>query len=123
MTTRDLICIACPLGCALHVELGENGAVLHVTGNSCKRGESYAKTECTNPTRSFTSTVRVEGGGAPLVSVKSAKPIPKGKMLACAAATKAVVIQAPVAIGDVVLTNAAGTGIDLVATNRVGKGG
>jgi CxxC motif-containing protein len=101
------------------VELSDAGEVRSVTGNTCKRGESYAKTECTNPTRSFTSTVRVEGGDAPLVSVKSAKPIPRGKMLACAEATKAVVAKAPVAIGDVVLADVAGTGVDLVATNRV----
>ncbi|MDR2526230.1 MAG: DUF1667 domain-containing protein [Oscillospiraceae bacterium] len=116
---KDLICIACPLGCAMRAELDENGAVLSVTGNTCKRGEVYAQTECTNPTRSFTSTMRVAGGTAPLVSVKSAQPIPKAAMIACAAATKSINIAAPVAIGTVVLEDAAGTGVDLIATNHV----
>ncbi len=117
--TRKIICVACPLGCEVLVELNEAGELQQISGNNCKRGVSYAQAECTHPTRPFTSTVRVEGGNLPLVSVKSAEPIPKAMMLACAEATKRIVAKAPVAMGDVVLANAAGTGIDLLATNRV----
>ncbi|MDR1927147.1 MAG: DUF1667 domain-containing protein [Oscillospiraceae bacterium] len=109
------------MGCGLRVELDENNRVLSVAGNACKRGDAYARAECTKPLRSFTSTMRVEGGEAPLVSVKSAEPVPKAKLFDCVKAGNACAAKAPVAIGDVLLANAAGTGVDLIATNRVAK--
>ena len=59
MTTRDMICVSCPIGCALHVELDDDGKVLSVSGNTCKRGEKYAIDECTNPVRMLTSRVSI----------------------------------------------------------------
>lgn len=118
METRELICINCPLGCALTVTL-ENGEVTHVTGNTCPRGGAYARKECTNPTRIVTTTVRVEGGRLPVVSVKTASDIPKGKIAACVRALKDVKVKAPVHIGDVILENAAGTGVNIIATKDV----
>ena len=112
METRELICINCPLGCALTVTL-ENGEVTRVTGNTCPRGEAYARKECTNP------TLRVEGGRLPVVSVKTASDIPKGKITDCVRALKNVKVKAPVHIGDVILENAAGTGVNIIATKDV----
>ena len=117
--TRDIICVACPMGCELHVDLNEAGGIENVTGHTCKRGLEYAQAEITNPTRSFHSTVRVEGGRTPLVSVKSRGPVPKGLLIDCARATRGVRMQAPIAIGDVVVPDVCGTGVDLIATNRV----
>ena len=37
METRNLTCIGCPMGCPLTVKI-ENGTVLSVEGNTCKRG-------------------------------------------------------------------------------------
>ena len=62
MTKRELTCIVCPRGCSLVVELDDNGAVMSVSGNICKRGNAYANDECTNPMRVVTSTVRCEDG-------------------------------------------------------------
>ena len=118
METRELICINCPLGCALTVTL-ENGEVTRVTGNTCPRGEAYARKECTNPTRIVTTTVRVEGGRLPVVSVKTASDIPKGKIADCVRALKDVKVKAPVHIGDVILENAAGTGVNIIGTKDV----
>ena len=117
--TKDIICVACPMGCELHVDLNEAGGIENITGYTCKRGIDYAKAEITNPTRSFHSTVRVEDGATPLVSVKSAGPVPKRLLMDCAKATRGVKIKAPVAIGDVIVPDVCGTGVDLVATNRV----
>ena len=83
MAIRELTCISCPLGCPLKVETDENGAVLQVTGNTCKRGEVYGKKEVTAPERTVTSTVAVVGGSAPLVSVRTKTDIPKGKIFQC----------------------------------------
>ena len=118
METRELICINCPLGCALTVTL-ENGEVTRVTGNTCPRGEAYARKECTNPTRIVTTTIRVEGGQLPVVSIKTASDIHKGKITDCVRALKNVKVKAPVHIGDVILENAAGTGVNIIATKDV----
>ena len=42
MEKRELTCIGCPMGCPLTVEL-ENGAVTAVYGNTCPRGDAYAR--------------------------------------------------------------------------------
>ena len=115
---RDLICIGCPLGCPLHVEMTD-GAVVSVSGNTCPRGDAYARKEVTHPTRIVTSTVRVEGGNKDMVSVKTRSDIPKDKIFACAKALKGVTVQAPVEIGQVILADVAGTGVDIVATKNV----
>lgn len=114
---KSLVCVSCPLGCPIEVEM-ENGEVISVTGNTCKRGELYARTEMTHPVRSLTSTVKVEGGIHPVVPVKSASPVPKEKMLDCMKVINSVTVKAPVKIGDVVITDILGTGVNIVATNN-----
>lgn len=118
MENRELVCVACPLGCPITVTFDENGEVASVTGNTCKRGDAYARTEVTNPTRMLTTTVRVLGGEAYVVPVKSANPIPKGMMFECMELINKASINAPVKIGDVVIENILGTGVDIVATNN-----
>ncbi|MBQ4244458.1 MAG: DUF1667 domain-containing protein [Clostridia bacterium] len=119
--TRNIICVACPMGCGITVELDDNNEIISVTGNTCKRGDAYARTECTNPVRSLTTTVKVSGGKGPVVPCKSAGAIPKGKIIDCAKALCDVEIPAPVKIGDVVCSDILGTGIDIVATNHCDK--
>ena len=118
MEQRELICINCPLGCPLTVTI-ENGEVIKVTGSTCPRGEAYGRKECTNPTRIVTSTVRIEGGSLPVISVKTASDIPKGKMADVVSELKNVILTAPVPIGDVVVENIAGTGVNVIATRNV----
>lgn len=118
MSTRELTCIGCPLGCALTVTM-EGDSVTSVTGNTCPRGDAYARKEVTNPTRIVTTTVRVEGGVCPMVNVKTAADIPKDKIFECTSALKDVIAQAPVNIGDVILADVAGTGVDIVAARNV----
>ena len=118
MEKRELTCIGCPLGCALTVEMNGDERV-SVTGNTCKRGDDYARKEVTNPTRIVTSSVKVEGGVLAAVSVKTKEDIPKGKIFDCVTALKDVCVKAPVSIGDVVLANVAGTGVDVIATKNV----
>ena len=54
-----------------------------------------------------------------MVNVKTASDIPKAKIFECASALKNVVVTAPVKIGDVVLSNVAGTGVDVVAAKNI----
>ncbi|MCI9440427.1 MAG: DUF1667 domain-containing protein [Ruminococcus sp.] len=120
MKTRELTCIGCPLGCAVAVEMGEDGQITSVTGNTCKRGGDYARKEVTNPTRIVTSTVKVEGGMLDMVSVKTKSDIPKDKIFACVEGLKGICVKAPVHIGDTIVENIAGTGVDVVATKEAG---
>ena len=112
MEKRELTCIGCPLGCSITVTL-ENGEICDVTGYTCKRGHDYARKEVTNPTRIVSRT------GACVVSCKTAQDIPKGKIFEIVAALKGVTATAPVHIGDVLLADVAGTGVDIIATKNV----
>jgi CxxC motif-containing protein len=93
--------------------------IADITGNTCKRGESYARTEMTDPRRTLTTTVRVHGGDRPVVPVKSHGAIPKGMMMECMRALDAVCMGAPVHIGDVIVKDIRGTGVDIIATDDV----
>ena len=97
----------------------ENGAVISVSGNTCKRGDDYARKEVTHPTRIVTSSVRVTGGTIPMVSVKTAHDIPKEKIMDIMACIEHVTVAAPVKIGDVIVANAADTGVDMIATKNI----
>lgn len=119
METRELTCIGCPLGCALRVELNDAGEVVSVSGNTCKRGEEYGRREVTAPVRMVTSTVRVTGGKAAVVPVRTATDIPKGKIFDCMDEIRSAVVAAPVKIGDVVIENVAGTGVSIVVSKAV----
>ena len=118
MEIRNLTCIGCPMGCPLTVKL-EDTEVISIEGNSCTRGAVYGKKEVTNPTRIVTTTVRVSGGTEPVVSVKTKEDIPKDKIFACIRAMKEITVPAPVHNGDVVLHDAAHTGVDVIATKNV----
>ena len=117
MEEIHLTCINCPMGCSLTVTM-ESGQVIGVTGNTCKRGELYGRKEVTSPTRVVTSTIPVEGGTVARISVKTRQDVPKEKIFACIRAMKGLTARAPVRIGDVILPNIAGTGVDLIATRN-----
>ncbi|MBR6411210.1 MAG: DUF1667 domain-containing protein [Clostridia bacterium] len=119
METRELICIQCPMGCPLTVTI--DGDDIRVTGNTCPRGAVYGKKEVTDPTRTVTSTVCVQGGEIPRVSVKTSADIPKGRIREVMAAIRALRVNAPVRIGQVLLPDVAGTGVDIIATKTVGE--
>lgn len=119
METREMTCIRCPLGCPLTVTIdGEN---ISVTGNSCGRGEEYGKKEVLSPTRMLTSSVYVTGGELDMVPVKTKEDIPKGRIFDCMAEIHKIKAEAPVKLGDVLLRDCAGTGVDIIATRSVGK--
>ncbi|MBR1861094.1 MAG: DUF1667 domain-containing protein [Lachnospiraceae bacterium] len=115
METKEFTCIRCPLGCNVVATL-EDGKIVNITGNTCPRGAEYVTNELTDPKRIVTSLVRVTGGERPVVSVKTAADIPKGRIFDCLDALKSVTLNAPVHIGDVVISDVCGTGVDVVAT-------
>lgn len=55
----------------------------------------------------------------PCVSVKTESDIPKDKIFDCIKALKDVKLQAPVKIGQIVLPDVAGTGVNVLATKNI----
>ena len=105
---KQFVCISCPMGCPLRV-WEENGEV-KVEGNTCPRGKAYGIQEFTAP---------VIHGQQLMCSVKTAQPVPKEKVHQVLEAIYQAQVKAPVAVGDVVLENVAGTGVAVIATRKV----
>ena len=117
MKKRELTCIVCPKGCELTVTLSEDGGIEKVEGYTCKRGLEYAIAECTHPVRTVTSTVKTESGKT--VAVKTAAPIPKELIFSVMNEINSARAPEDVSIGDAVILNVCGTGVDVIATSRV----
>ncbi len=121
MNNRLMTCILCPNGCELSVqwEGQPSEETLALDGNLCPKGLSYALNELTHPQRTLTTSVRVLHGKQCLTSVKTAKPVPREAIESVRAALLPIVLEAPVQLGDVVLQDAAGTGVCIVVTRAV----
>lgn len=111
--TKKMTCIVCPVGCQLQAGFKTDGIV--ISGNSCRRGYEYALSECTNPVRSITTTVRVKNGLFHMLPVKSAGWVPKAKVSGCIKLLKDLELNTPVHNGDIIVKNILGTGTDIVA--------
>lgn len=115
---REIICIVCPNGCKLQVICDDT---IIVKNALCPKGEEYAKNELINPQRTVTSTVKVSGGVLPLVSVRSNRPVPKGKITEIVQLLKGVELKAPVKFYQIIVSNILDTGADIIATREVKK--
>ena len=115
---REFICVVCPVGCTIEAVV-EGDELQEIRGQACQRGAAFVREELTYPRRMLTTTVRVRGGALPLVPVRSAAPIPKGLLREAAAHLRGVEVAAPVTEHQVILPDALGTGIDIVASRDV----
>ena len=120
MEKRELTCINCPMGCRITVTM-EGDNIISVEGNTCKRGHLYACNEVKSPVRTVTTTIKVSGGVSDRVSCKTKDPVPKDKIFEVMDAINKASAKAPIAIGDVLIEDCAGTGIPVVATKSVGS--
>jgi CxxC motif-containing protein len=120
MNNKELICIGCPVGCVLNVEI-LNNRVKDFSGNKCNKGKLYGQKECTNPTRIATSTVMVIGGKESVLPVKTDGEVPKEKLFNVINIMKNVKLEAPVSIGDIVVKDIFNTEINIVATKNIDK--
>lgn len=118
-STASYLCIGCPLGCRLELDESAEGDILEVRGNSCRKGEEFALQEHRDPRRLVTTTVAIDGARWPRLPVKTTAPVPKAMVRAVCRAVMHAVVQAPIAIGDVIVADVLGTGTDLVATRSM----
>ncbi|MBP3371210.1 MAG: DUF1667 domain-containing protein [Clostridia bacterium] len=114
---KQIICIGCPKGC--HVQIDET--TYECVGNACPRGAEYAKNELTDPRRTLTSTVVIEGAAIRRCPVKSDRPLPKAMVQDAAKALDEVRIEAPVNVGDVIVENILGTGCNIICARNIAK--
>ncbi len=118
-----MTCVTCPMGCRLAVErLGEEE--ISVSGNRCPRGAAYAREELLAPKRTVTATCRAGPGGDPRrpvrrIPCRSAAPFPRERVDELLSAIYRIEASPPVRRGQVLIRDALGTGIDVVATRTI----
>ena len=117
---KRFICIICPNGCEIEAEFNESG-IQRLEGNTCDKGAEYVRKEIFSPERGLATSVRVMNGSLPLVSVKTSKPIPKGRIMDAMKEVRKLKVPAPVKVGDILLEDILSIGADLVATKNVEK--
>ncbi len=114
---QKMICLVCPRGC--HLEVEEREGKISVLGNFCPKGIPYAHAELKHPERVLTTTVLVEGAALPLAPVKSARALPKDKLLEAMQVLRELKLQAPLTCGQVAYANILETGIDMIVTRSI----
>ena len=113
-------CIICPMGCNMEVTLDrEKGIVESVLDNGCPRGAKYAEKELLNPTRTLTTTIKVLQGNLAVIPVKSKDELPKDKLLQYMEVIRRTSVKAPIKVGDILIKDILGSGIDIVACAEV----
>ncbi len=113
-TTRTMICITCPKGCALQVTA--NGSTLVKAVGGCKRGHEYAERELTDPRRMVATTVQIEKSLHPLMPVYTTAAFPKSRIPELLTELKKIRLTAPIRMGSIILKDALGCGVDVVAS-------
>ena len=114
---KECVCIICPNGCSLRAE--ESGGEITVTGNTCPKGEEYAKTELTCPTRTLTSTVATSFFAHPVLPVRTSAAIPKGEIKNAMAAINKLLVTTRLKCGDTIVKDFIVPGVDLIATDDI----
>ncbi len=115
---EKLICIVCPVGCHLEVDVDKD---YKVTGNQCKRGEVYGKKELVNPTRTITSTIKIKNGFYDRIPVKTDTEIPKNMIFKIMKELNTIEVSAPIKVGTIVYENILDTGSNIVTTRSMLK--
>jgi CxxC motif-containing protein len=115
MAVKAFTCTVCPIGCEITV-IVEEGKIVDVKGFGCTRGKDYAVREVLDPRRILVTVIRCRNGRLPTVSVKTDKPIPKGKTWEIMRILSGIMVEAPISMGQVIVRDVADSGADIVAT-------
>jgi CxxC motif-containing protein len=120
--TRRFVCIVCPRGCALEVDIDESGrgAILELRGNECRRGDEYGRREILDPRRTLTSTVRASGLSRRRLSVRSSGELPLPRLMEAVRALDSIIVNESVKCGDMVVRDILALGVDIIATDDIG---
>lgn len=116
---REIVCITCPNSCVMEVTLDEARQVTDVSGNKCARGADFAKSEVAYPVRTLCTTVQTIYKECPVLPVRVNDSVPKERIREAMDAINRITVDQPVGIGDVILSNLLGLGVDVIATSSV----
>ena len=130
---QELTCITCPIGCRLVAErmpsdaVADGGGDLSVSGNRCARGAAYAREELLAPKRTVTATCGILATGAwrggvtavKRIPCRTSAPFPRDRVDELLAAIYSLKLQLPIESGHVIISDALGLGIDVVATRTL----
>jgi CxxC motif-containing protein len=117
MPEKEFVCIVCPNSCRLTVQ--ENQGELEVHGAGCRRGMEHGKQEYMDPKRMLTTTVAIQGGVHPRLSVVSNGEVPKEKLQECLDYIYGIQIEAPVVCKETIVKDICGTGVDILASRSM----
>ena len=113
-----VVCIVCPVSCEVKTDWDDDG-VNKIENNLCRLALEYVEGELFDPRRTVTTSVPVDDGDWPLVSVRTDVPIPKAMLITAMDEITGLRVSAPVKTGDVILADILGTGANVVATREV----
>jgi len=112
---KKITCIICPNGCRITAEK-PNGQYVF-SGNRCSRGVDFAMTELTAPVRSVTTTVRTAFHDVPVLPVRTKGEVPKERIPEIIRALAKVLVSEKIGIGETVVPDILGSGVDVIATS------
>jgi len=115
---KNVTCIVCPLGCRIRI-VHSKDAIQRIEDYQCEKGKDYAVQEIFNPVRTLTTTMMVRNGQLPLVSVKTSKPVPKDRIFDIMDTIAGLELEAPLAIGEILVEDILGLNANIVATKHV----
>lgn len=118
METKKITCIVCPKGCEIEADV-EDGKVLDIRGNTCKRGYDYAMNEAVHPVRILTTTVKLNGNPHDRIAVRTDSAIPKELLFDSMSILKNMSVNKPVHMGDVLYPDLLNTGVNIIAAETV----
>lgn len=118
---KEMCCIVCPMSCQLLVDMNEDGSIKSVSGNSCPRGDIYARSEAIDPQRILTTTIRIHDACLPLLPVITSQTVSKAKMFSIMEKCKHIEIHAPIRVNDIIVKNIANSGANLIASRSMHK--
>jgi CxxC motif-containing protein len=118
----EFVCVVCPTSCVVNAEWDETG-LLSIDRAQCKLAWDYISGEILDPRRTVTTTVLVQDGDLPLVSVKTDRPVPKELVIDVMEELADVVVVAPIEIGEVIVPDVLGTDSAIVATRKIARRG
>jgi CxxC motif-containing protein len=116
---KDMVCFICPQSCLLSVQ--ETGGEIRVENNRCHRGTEFAAKELGDPERTLTSTMRVNNGILPLVSIRSENPVKKAELKDLVKYFDGITVDAPVSSGQRLFSNIGKNKVNIIATWSVEK--
>ncbi len=101
------------------MKIEENGGEYTVSGNFCKRGEAFAKSEMINPMRTICTTVKTSFPDIPVLPVRVSAEIPKSKIFDVMNEINKITLEKKVSRGEAIIKNVLGLGVDIIATSDI----